>query len=159
MIHQHSRVIRFRIFLLLIPFFLPACSPSLSPLYRDYGIQTEADLIYDNIRESLVEAGWQETTSSALNVIVTEEKTLSRWGIYRVVASLEIVPIGNEYVRVFVNPYRRFFTGSRSKIPFLPPTLKRKTLSDITRAMEKRGLILIGNPIENDRKARRRRNP
>lgn len=131
--------------LLLLAGSLAACSPSLSPLYRDYEIAREAappDL-RRTLEEALRDAGWELTPSSAPNVIATDVRTFNNWGLYKVQASLEVAPIGEGYVRVFVHPYRKFFTGGKSKIPFMKGSLRRAILPDLNRALAAHGLTMI----------------
>jgi len=142
------------------------CAPSLSPLYRDYDVEPAAmnaspeederpaeeasGDIYDRIRAALAEAGWTQTPSAAPNVISTEPRELSDWGIYRVVVSLDVVPAGERHVRVLFHPARVYFTGGRSKIPYLGSGLRRALLPDLNEAFETQGLYPIGTPRERD---------
>jgi hypothetical protein len=132
-----------------------ACAPSLAPLYRDFEIdQTiirERDDVYPRIRSALEEEGWQTVEAAVPNAVATRERSVSNWGIYRVVASLEVVPFGDGYVRVFVHPYRTFITGGRSKIPFLTPTLRRRLISGLNESFENNGLQVRGHTVQLDR--------
>ena len=102
---------------------LAACSPSLSPLYRDYTLTQEDsgpedDLVAEpRIRDALQASGWDPAESAAPNAVSTEERTLRNWGLYRVVVELEVVPLGPEHVRVYFHPYRRYLFGGRGKNP------------------------------------------
>ena len=135
----------------LLALSLSACAPSLSPLYRDYEIQTEDQPIAQRIEEALIEAGWQTTPSSAPNVIATQERKVRSWGLYTIVVSLEVVPVGESYVRLYLHPYRKYFTGNRSKIPFLKKGLQRALLKDLNETFESRGLVAIGTGLDRDR--------
>lgn len=135
--------------LVLAVLSLSACAPTISPLYRDYESPEEQGTM-QRIETALVKAGWTLVPSDVPNTIATDEQTLSSWGLYKVIASLEVVPIGNEYVRVFVHPYRKYFTGSRSKIPFLNKSLQRAILVDLTNAFEAQGLEPLGTPRTRD---------
>jgi len=142
------------------------CAPSLSPLYRDYDVEPApastsdgaserpaeevSGDIYDRIRAALTDAGWTETPSAAPNAISTEPRELSNWGIYRVVVSLDAVPVGEQHVRVLFHPARVYFTGGRSKIPYLGSGLRRALLPDLNEAFEAQGLYPIGTPRERD---------
>ena len=101
---------RFAFLLVFLMGLLAACSPSLSPLYRDYEVQVgrerlpEQMAVYGDIRTALSAAGWETTPASAPNAVATKPRTLSNWGLYRVVVSLEVVPIGTDYVRVYFHP-------------------------------------------------------
>ena len=130
-----------------------ACAPSLSPLYRDYEIQAEDQPVTQRIEEALAEAGWERIPSSAPNVIATQERKVRSWGLYSVVVSLEAVPVGQGYVRLYLHPYRKYFTGNRGKIPYLNTTLRRAVLKDLNEALQTRGLVAIGTSVDRDRQA------
>jgi hypothetical protein len=139
--------------------FLAACSPSLAPLYRDYEVEPTGlpeSTLYENIETALQESDWELAPASAPNVVATESRQINNWGLYRVIVSLEIIPVGGDYVRVYIHPYRKFFTGSRSKIPFLRANLRRSVLTELNTAMEAQGLHVIGTAIQRDRLAERR---
>ncbi|QXD14308.1 hypothetical protein GQ464_012760 [Rhodocaloribacter litoris] len=128
------------------------CSPSLSPLYRDYevaGAGAATDL-RGRIEVALRQAGWHLVEADAPNVVATEARTITNWGLYKVQASLEVAPLGERHVRVFIHPYRKFFTGGRSKIPYLRGSLRRAILPALTRAFEAQGLRMIGSAVERD---------
>ena len=152
MLHSHY----YSLLLLAGLLLMTACAPSLLPLYGDYKVNSAEGPLNDTIRESLLEAGWQIADSDVASLFPTEERTFSRWGIYSVVVSLDVTPIGDDYVRVLVHPYRKFLTGGRSKIPYLSRRQRHKILIDLTESFESRGLQLRGSPIERDRVARRR---
>ncbi len=138
-----------RALLLLTLGMLTACSPSLSPLYRDYRVnKAGAPETRAGLEAALQEAGWTLAPADAPNVIATETRTFNNWGIYKVQASLEVAPIGDQYVRVFVHPYRKFFTGGRSKIPFMKGSLRRAILPDLNRSLEAHGLVMLDSAME-----------
>lgn len=128
------------------------CSPSLSPLYRDYEVADLEAPIDSRIAEALQEAGWDTVTTSIPNAVVTDSKTLSHWGLYKVTASLEVTPLGREHVRVFVHPYREYITGGKGKIPYLTPSIRAKFLPRLNEAFEEKGLVVVGTPVERDEK-------
>lgn len=136
--------------LLILALLASGCSPSLSPLYRDYEMPAESttDSVLPLIRAALEEAGWELTESASPNVVATERKTLSEWGLYRVEVYLEATPLGGEHVRLFVHPQRRFITGGRSKIPFMAPNLRRNILPDLNESFQNQGLELAKSPRE-----------
>lgn len=129
---------------------LSSCSPSLSPLYRDYEVRDGGASMEQRVAGALVDAGWDTVEVDTPNAITTEEKTLSHWGIYRVTATLEVTPLGQDHVRVFVHPYRRYITGGKGKIPYLTPSLRSKFLHSLNEAFAAQGLVVIGTPIERD---------
>ena len=122
------------------------------------------------VTAALLEAGWDTLHTQVPNAIATKDKTLSRWGLYRVTASLEVTPLGQvegvqdldlqehegqrqagqDHVRVFVHPYRRYITGGRGKIPFLTPSIRSKFLPELNEAFREQGLVLLGTPVERD---------
>ena len=136
---------------------LSACSPSLSPLYRDYTPAHENSEAKDvaltdaRIPDALESSGWKPIDSVAPNTITTEERTLRNWGLYRVVVELEVVPLGPEHVRVYFHPYRRYLFGGRGKIPYLTRSLQRSLLPDLNKALKEEGLHVIGTPVKRDR--------
>ncbi len=158
---------------------LVGCAPSFSPLYRDYDLDPVApadggaaadtagaveaadqeaatqqevatEEVHARLRAALAEAGWTETAAPAPNVVSTEPRQLSNWGLYRVLVSLDAVPVGDRHVRVLFHPVRRYITGGRSKIPYLGSGLRRALLPELNRAFEAHGLTPIGTPRERD---------
>ena len=136
---------------------LAACSPSLSPLYRDYALEQEEDApeavsaMAPRIQDALRSAGWEVAAEPPPNAVATEARTLRNWGLYRVVVELEVVPLGTEHVRVYFHPYRRYLFGGRGKMPFLTRSLQRSLLPDLNEALEEEGLYVIGTPVQRDR--------
>lgn len=136
---------------ILIVLSLGACSPSLSPLYRDYQVPAgERAALEDRIAAALEDAGWDTVATDLPNTIATEERTLSNWGIYKVTAFMEVAPLGNEYVRVFIHPYRRYVFGGKGKIPFLTGRVRSKFMPELNKAFSAHGLHLAGTPFERD---------
>ena len=133
---------------------ISACSPALSPLYRDYQVPDGVPAFDERITAALEEAGWDTVGVDTPNAITTEERTLSHWGIYRVIASLEVTPLGSDHVRVFVHPYRRYFTGGRGKIPYLTKSIRSKFLPALNEAFKEQGLTVVGTPLERDEDTR-----
>ena len=112
--------------------------------------ETQNNEVYERIRTALAAAGWEEGPQAAPNVVSTEPRTLSDWGLYRVLVSLDVVPIGDRHVRVLFHPVRRYFTGGRSKIPYLNSGLRQALLPALNEAFEAQGLYPIGTPRERD---------
>ncbi len=133
-----------------------ACSPSLSPLYRDYEVPEEGAPIEQRVTTALADAGWDTVQVDVPNAITTEEKILSHWGLYKVTATLEVTPLGANHVRVFVHPYRRYLTGSKGKIPYLTPRLRSKFLTSLNAAFREQGLTVVGTPVERDESVTKR---
>lgn len=130
---------------------LSACAPSLRPLYHDYTApDTASRAVHDSIRVALREAGWSLSADAAPGVVATQARTVQQWGLYRVDVSLEVLPMGDEHVRVFIHPYRRYITGHRSKIPFLPGGVRRAVVPDLDDAFEQHGLAALETPRRRD---------
>jgi len=138
-----------------IPFclllFPGGCSPLLHPLYRDYKVHTTEEALSIRIEEALVESGWFIRTAEAPNVIATDHRRIRSWGLYTIMVRLDVAPVGQNYVRVYVHPYRHYVTGHRSKLLFLKATIRRAVLKDLEEALESRGLVAIGTGISRDR--------
>lgn len=129
------------------------CAPRLAPLYHDYEILDTNAPVEDRIEAALAVSGWTVAPSTTPNLIVTEERAFNHWGLYQIRASLEVSRLGDDHVRVFIHPYRRYITGGRSKIPYLKRNLRSQVLPDLTRALKERGIHVVGTPIERDRVA------
>ena len=128
-----------------------ACSPSLYPLYQDYEITADKHSLQERIEGALVTAGWNSSEGPSPNVIATNERTIRHWGLYSVTVELEIMPVGDNYVRLLVHPYREYAWGTRSKIPFMNVTIRRAVLRDINKAMSAQGLVVLGTGVSRDR--------
>ena len=143
--------------ILLLALVASACAPSISALYRDYAYEDEpeptAPAEYAALREALVVAGWTVIPGPSDNVLATEPRTFRRWGIYRTEVELEVAPVAGPYVRVLVHPYRHFFTGGRSKIPYLRGGLAHDVLGPLTAALDEAGLAYYGTAQQRDRAA------
>jgi len=127
-----------------------SCSPVLHPLYRDFEHDLTGKLPLDYIQSALVEAGWELADAPSPNAVATTERTIRDWFLYKIVVQVEVVPIGAQYVRLFVHPYRVYLTGSRSKIPFLKSGIRRRIIHDIDRVFESYNLIAAGTDMSRD---------
>ena len=127
------------------------CSPALHPLYRDYKVQPPSDNVHVRVRQALETSGWALVEGAAPNAVTTMPRQLRNWGLYRVVVQLEAVPVGGTHVRLFVHPYRVYFTGSRSKIPFLKSSLRRSIIRDLDVSFTQQNLVAVGTDITRDR--------
>ncbi|MCY3594612.1 MAG: hypothetical protein OXH01_05160 [Bacteroidetes bacterium] len=139
---------------LLVVLFLAltviGCSPTLYPLYRDYEYNYNDDVPLSQIEEALIEAGWELLPSSPPNAVSTVNRPIRNWLLYKVVVQVEAVPIGAQHVRLFVHPYRVYPSGSRSKIPFLKRSIRRRVVRDIDRVFESHGLVAVGTDMSRD---------
>lgn len=145
---------------------LSGCSPRLSPLYRDYEVQAGAHAdteepvddhaaAMERILAGLLEAGWDIGESVTPNVVAAESRKFREWGVYSIEVELEVAPVGGNYVRLFVHPYRIYFTGAKRKIPYLRGSLARSVLKDLHAAFKEQGLEHIGTAQTRDRAALR----
>lgn len=153
---------RLRLLRLALPLalVLAGCAPSLSPLYRDLELAAEpvaSPELYARIRAALAEAGWEEAPPDAPNVVSTEPRQVSNWGLYRVTVSLDVAPVGREHVRVFFHPVRHYITGGRAKIGALDAGLRRALLPELYAAFEAQGLRPAGTARDRDKEAVKRR--
>ena len=149
---------RYILLALLVGVIVTGCAPAISPLYRDYEIREDAptqdEIVLDRIEAGLKDAGWTLSEPVTDNIVATEDRQFRQWGLYSVHVSLEAAPIGGDYVRLMVHPYRHYFTGARSKIPYLRGSLGRSVLNDLRSSFEKQGLIAIGTRESRDKAAR-----
>ncbi len=134
---------------------LSGCSPSLSPLYRDFEHEPTTDDLRVRIERALTDSDWTIDRNVDQTLLTTETRVFRRWGLYRVEASLEIAEVGGDYVRVLVNPYRVYITGRRSKTPYLKKGLGRAVLKDLRKEFEEEGLVAIGTVVERDKEDRK----
>lgn len=137
----------------LLALGLTACSPRLTPLYRDFEVTAQETPVETRVTAALQDAGWDVVETETPNLIATEEQTMSNWGLYKVRVGLEVAALGDRHVRVFVHPYRDYITGGRSKIPFLKGHLRDQVLKDLAEALKEHGLQPVGTPFEKDRVA------
>lgn len=151
-------MIRLRNFVLMTTtaLTLAACAPSVSPLYRDYevravGASEEASPdVYARIRAALAKAGWTETEADAPNIVSTEPRQISGWGLFRTEVALDVAPIGDSHVRVLFHPIRYSFLGGRTKIGYLGRGARRSILPDLNAAFEEQGFEVLGTAKERD---------
>jgi len=151
-------MIRLRNFVLITTtaLTLAACAPSVSPLYRDYEVRAvraseEASPdVYARIRAALAKAGWMETEADAPNIVSTEPRQISGWGLFRTEVALDVAPIGDSHVRVLFHPIRYSFLGGRTKIGYLGRGARRSILPDLNAAFEEQGFEVLGTAKERD---------
>ncbi len=171
--------VRLALVLLVVSVFWVGCSPTMTPLYRDFEVQADAagtatdgtatdgtatagkvllseEAILDRIRAGFQEAEWPVSEGVTENTIETEPRTYRRWGIYNVQVHLEVVPIGGHYVRVMVHPYRVFFNDRSRQIGYLRGSLARSIMKDIQDPFEEQGLKFAGFAQARDAAALKR---
>jgi hypothetical protein len=146
--------------LLLVLGMVAGCAPSLSPLYRDYDVKfaggdtasvdehaaAATASVHDRLRAALADAGWTATDSDLPNVLETEPRRINNWMIYRLEVHLEAIPVGDRHVRVLFHPYRRYFTGGRSKVGFMDAGLRQRLLPGLNEALKAHGFEPAGVP-------------
>lgn len=133
-----------RLPLLLVALVAAGCAPPTAPLYRDY--ERDPDLnaaLLERIEAALASAGWAVAERPLPGVVATEARTVRNWGIYRLKVSLEVVPVGEGHVRVFIHPFREFVTGGRSKLFALDGGLRRSILAPLDTAFAEHGLKAV----------------
>ena len=146
---------------------LVGCSPSLAPLYRDFeaaattGTSTESgatgptptsasESIEARIRRAVLASGWELKDSAADNVVATEARVVRRWGLYYTEVSIEVTPVNTSFVRVLVHPYRVYFTGHRSKMPFMKRSIRKAVFPELGAAFEAEGIVDVGYAQKRD---------
>lgn len=133
---------------------LTSCTPSLSPLYRDYEVRsgvTAGERLGD-IGSAMTAAGWMLTEPAVAGTVATDFRTIGSFGFYKVVVSIEAIPVGGRYVRLLIHPYRDYIVGGRSKIPYMNRSIRRAVVPRLTKALDERGIVVIGTPIDRDKK-------
>ena len=142
---------------LVLTLLLPACAPSITPLYRDYEVRdapssetSNEDEVFARIRSALTVAGWTEAPADAPTVVSTAPRTVSDWGLSRTEVSLDVAPIGDQFVRVYFHPVRYSALGGRSKVPYLNSGVRRALLPELNEALAAQGFAVLGTPRERD---------
>lgn len=139
----------------LLALVLGGCAPRISSLYRDYayedGRAPVADVETDTLRQVLEASGWTVVPGATDRVLATEARTFRRWGVYSVEVELEVAPVAGPYVRVLVHPYRHFFTGGRTKIPYLRRSLAGDVVETLSEAFADAGLMFMGTAQQRDK--------
>ncbi len=144
----------FALFLLLAS----GCTPRLAPLYTDLdasAVQAGDTSVQYRAARALEAAGWTLTSPPAVGSLATDPRRMSDWGLYRVYLSVEVLPLGDSYVRVLFHPYRQYITGGRGKILYLPGGVKRAALPPLKEALEAHGFSVVLSGERADRAARR----
>ncbi len=127
-------------------FWITGCSPRVSLLYVDYEVEGDSATVVDRVAEGLQAAGWDLATPEASNSLRTDTRTFDRRILYKTIAYLEAVRIGDEYVRVFIHPFRHPFIGARNKLPYMPNTLRRAVFPALGEALEPLEIYQRGVP-------------
>ncbi len=102
--------------------------------------------IQDRIADALVAAGWELDEAPSENAVSTKEVEIAEWGLYDVRVSLDVVPINNKFVRVYVHPYRQYFYGSRSKMSYMNRRVREYVFPELAEAFQAQGIVPLGAP-------------
>ncbi len=139
---------KFAVFGLVVMVSIVGCSPSLAPMFKDYEIADEEDAdedVQQRVLSALQDVGWVPAEEAILpTVILTEERILNRRGLYKNTVVLEVLPVGDTYIRVLIHPYRDHLIGNRTKLPYLPAHIEKQIVPDLTASLESHGLYLPG---------------
>lgn len=162
---------RLPLLVLILALSSAGCTPSLSPLYRDFSPAPLADEapaadglaeppptsplsdgeLMDRTAQALEQAGWTpEPGAAGAKVLRTGPRTVGNVGLYRTEVTLEAVPLNGGFVRVYFHPYRHYLIGGRSKLPYLNPGLQRALLPALEDAFQAEGLELLGTARKRD---------
>jgi len=128
----------------LVLLFLGGCGHTLSPLYEDYRVdddRTDGQDILALIEHAVTDAGWTLDEADAPNVVSTSEATVTHWGLYKVVVSIDVAPVNGTHVRVFVHPYRVYIWGSRSKMPYMSRRIRNFVIPELTETLSDQGIL------------------
>ena len=125
---------------------LAGCSPSLAPLFKDFEFVVGAEEdVQERVIAALEDTGWVIAEEPVLSsIVMTEDRILDRRLIYKNTAFLEVLPVGDQFVRVLIHPYRDHLIGSRSKLPYLPGNIERQIVPDLVASFEVYGLYRPG---------------
>jgi hypothetical protein len=132
---------------ILLSAALVGCTPSVSPLFRDFEVRAAAD-DPGLIREALEAAGWSiapDTTSSYLRTL---PRRFNERGIAASEVELEIVPMARQHVRVFIYAQRVYFFGHRGTLPYLSSGLRDRFVPQLSQAFGERGMVLVTDTVD-----------
>lgn len=135
--------------LLVLVVLLSACAPRLSPPYRDFRVASPDSALADRLREAAVEAGWSLSPGPTTAVVTTAPRAVGA-SMSPTTAVLEMVPMSGDVVRVWVRGETRGLLGGRTKLYALTPTLRERTLSELSDALAARGLRALDAPHVRD---------
>ena len=107
---------------------------------------TNRQSIQARIAEALVAAGWELDEAPSENAVSTKEIEIAEWGLYDVRVSLDVVPINDLFVRVYVHPYRQYFYGSRSKMSYMNRRVREYVFPELAEAFQAKGIVPLGAP-------------
>lgn len=141
-----------RFFVAFVPIlFGSACTPALTPIYRDYrAAPREAAL--EKAKSAFLEAGWELTIGPAKGVIVTQEKKIRDFQVYKILVQLEATMFQSRFVRIYINAYRKYLiSGHKGKIPYMERHVIQEVLRPLEAALKKQGLELEKRIMDDEK--------
>lgn len=129
-----------------------ACSPRLTPPYRDFRVASPDTALTALLREAAVEAGWTLDASPAPSVITTATRIVGGT-VTPTTVRLEIIPLAGNVVRVWVRGESRGVLGGRTKLYALTPSVRERALASLSDALRSRGLRALDTPQRRDEDA------
>ena len=132
-----------------------ACTPRLSPPYRDYEVREAGpdSSLRGKLQEAAVEAGWALSQPTSPFIVSTRARRVEEGFLSTTDAALDLVPLDGGYVRIYVRAEKRSLLGGRSKVYALSPGLRRSILEPLSEALARRGLVALGTPRDRDEDA------
>jgi len=106
--------------------------------------------IQDRIADALLAAGWELDEAPSENAVSTKEVEIAEWGLYDVRVSLDVIPINDKFVRVYVHPYRQYFYGSRSKMSYMNRRVREYVFPELAEAFRARGIVPLEAPAAGE---------
>ncbi|HRK74532.1 MAG TPA: hypothetical protein PLL64_09670 [Rhodothermales bacterium] len=131
----------------LFVFFLPilffgACTPSLTPPYRDYRA-TPRESALDKAKTAFKAAGWEVKDGVATGVIATQERQIRDFKAYKILVKLEATTFQSRFVRVYIHAYRKYLiSGHKGKIPYMERHVIHDVLHPLEAALKNQGMEL-----------------
>lgn len=111
---------------------------------------TDTDILED-VASVLEASGWVLRDADVVEAVATQPRKFANWLFYSVHAELEVVVIGDRYVRLFVHPWRHYWWGSWGRIPYLKTGLAVAVFESVDEAFQEAGYEFIGNAPMRDR--------
>ncbi len=131
-----------------------AVSKAVNPAGELSGMAPDEGAVARTVRERIVaalnEAGWDTTATDLPHAIATKERVLRRWGMYKITVYLEVTPLGRDYVRIYMHPFRKYVFGKASKIQYLTRRIRSRFMPELDEAFANHGLRPAGTPFERD---------
>jgi len=133
------------ILLIALLFLSAGCSPSISPLFRDFEVGSGGQ---DAVQEALEAAGWSLDRESDRRYMTTLPRRFNNRGLMFSEVKLEVVPMAGEHVRVFFHAERVYFFGHRGDLPYLSSGLRDSIVPVLAEAFSERGMKLVTDTVD-----------